>query len=330
MFKRLQKLTQTCLFLLCLITIMSFLGKYWWVFDLLAHFRMQYILCALSGLIALAIINLITGQINKKYIGIAILLSLINIYPVMGFYFQKGAIGQDVQPNNIIKVMSLNLYDQNNDYANTLIEIEHQDPDLLFLIEFTHKWARNLSKIDTRYPYKIALPRKDSFGIALYSKTPFHKKNIKYWGDYRLPYVEATLKTKPRDRLHILGFHTNVPLRKMKNKDNHNQLAFMLEQATKFKQPTIILGDFNNTPWSYSYQASIRGKNLYNASRRSLLYATWMKHLLGGLFIDHIIVTNDIYVQNWSIGNDIGSDHRAIIADIAILSCQMDNLYAIC
>ena len=101
--------------------------------------------------------------------------------------------------------------------------------------------------------------------------------------------------------------------------------------AARFDENTcnVMVGDFNLTPWSPNFQKVVAAGNLTDASKKpsgptpgltlSGLTPTWygFPTWIGGLKIDHALVSNEVSVEDLEIGPDVDSDHRALILDFS-------------
>lgn len=82
--------------------------------------------------------------------------------------------------------------------------------------------------------------------------------------------------------------------------------------------PSLVVGDFNATPWSPIMIDVGRG-GLRGAQCGAPWAATWGGNLpFHRLVIDHALVTQGLAIADCRLGPDIGSDHRPLIVDVAI------------
>lgn len=311
-----NNLIRICLLLLLAITIASFFGKVWWLFDVLAHLRLQYTFFATLGLTALILLNFIQKyKIQRFYILIACVLIVLNLYPVANFYKNAPKEIYLETGTPTMRVMSLNVFSGNKEYQKVMEIIQHENPDVLLLMEVNDSWEKQLRNIEAIYPHKIVVPRPDNFGIALYSKHPLIISETHEWGAYHIPSITATVLSKDSPPVHVIGIHTMPPLNDMMAQSNRAQLQEVSKHALKTDGPVVIMGDFNATPWSYSYQSVFSGNDFYHAWGDMRPIGTWLPNFIGGIFIDHILVKNMI-AMDWKVSEDVGSDHRAISANI--------------
>src|SRR5467141_4503221 len=81
------------------------------------------------------------------------------------------------------------------------------------------------------------------------------------------------------------------------------------------RQPVILAGDFNLTPWSWLLNKLAWAGGL---RRHGLLNATWPADLSPAvapfLLIDNVLTSADIRSLSFAVGPELGSDHRPIAA----------------
>lgn len=99
------------------------------------------------------------------------------------------------------------------------------------------------------------------------------------------------------------------------NANNRYIEANLVKDWVHDKSPLIILGDFNMPVESSIYRMFFSDyKNAFNEAGLGLGYTKYTKFI--GVRIDHILVDNHFRVINSWVGENIGSDHRAVFADL--------------
>ncbi|MBL4899362.1 MAG: endonuclease/exonuclease/phosphatase family protein [Colwellia sp.] len=83
------------------------------------------------------------------------------------------------------------------------------------------------------------------------------------------------------------------------------------------KGPLIILGDFNMPVESSIYRENFGDyQNAFNEAGFGFGYTKYIRML--GIRIDHILADDNFSVIEAKIGNDVGSDHRPVIANLVL------------
>ena len=266
-------------------TVLSYLGGVAWRFDYLAHGRVQW--CVLSAvLFAAALATLLKAPIAKRYVALAALAVGLNFYPIAEFLLVSPPALANGADAPALRVMSVNVNVGNRHYDKTVHEILDENPDLLLMMEVKRSWMRHLATLDKVYPYKIAAPKRHAFGMVLYSKRPYTAWRIEEWGPYRIPDIVATLRDDASHTLRVLGVHTVPPVSETAASNNRRHSKHIFDSVLDREGPILLLGDWNDTPWSHSYRSLLGGTGFQNAAQGKLPAPTWRTGLLGGIMID--------------------------------------------
>ncbi len=174
---RLWGLVQAAAAVGCLATLLGFLGRFHWLFDLFSHFRVQYLL----GLGCLGLLLLIGRR--RKTAGACLLATVLNAVVVLPLFF--GGEVLPTPPARTFRVLQLNVNTQHGDPQRVLQLIEQLDPDFIAFEELNRHWIQQLSVLETKYPHSLVSPREDNFGIGLYSKWELRNEKIVEFGARR-------------------------------------------------------------------------------------------------------------------------------------------------
>ena len=113
--------------------------------------------------------------------------------------------------------------------------------------------------------------------------------------------------------------HLASPVGKYRTDLRNKQLASLAEEIQKINQPTVVVGDFNITPWSPYFEEFIHKSRLRDTRKDLGVYPTWLAQFpLLTIPIDHGLTSNGIKIGSFMLGNSFGSDHLPIILDFAI------------
>ena len=81
----------------------------------------------------------------------------------------------------------------------------------------------------------------------------------------------------------------------------------------------IVAGDFNATPWSPHFRDLLATTGLRDAGSGRGWLPTWPTWLgPAGIPIDHVLVKGPVTVAGLSLGPDVGSDYRPLVADLRV------------
>lgn len=287
-------------------TLLGFLGRFFWLFDLFSHFRVQYFQLALV-LIAVAI-----WRRNNKQLVACILLAGFNYAFVLPFYFGKPPAPTE-EP---VRAMLMNILASNGNTERVLAAIENVDPDILVLEEVTPKWEKALGGLD--YPYRVAVPRTDCFGIMLLSRRPLSHTNVVYIGTADVPTITATVHL-PQGDISLIGTHPLPPGGAAYSRHRNAQLAALPELIDAQDKPVLLIGDLNTTPWSYWFKRLLKESGLENSMQGFGFQPSWPANVrLLRIPIDQVLHAPEITIHRRAIGPNVGSDHLPVIVDFTV------------
>ena len=308
LFKRLLFLLTVGL-LLC--TIGGFFGRIHWSLDLLAHFRIQYLIIAIFLAVPAAI-----GKTSAS-LTLAVLIFLINGTQLAPYYQLTPPV--HAEPVSTLRVMSANV---NADLGNEAVVIDAilaSEADIVAIIELNPTLATQLGDLDHLYPHQLLQTLDNShFGIGLISKLPLTRTNVLLLGTMQVPtlYAEVAIAN---ETIALLATHPSPPFFGYGTAFRNSQLAALGEFVATNSLPTIMMGDLNATPWSSAMRQLIKTTNLRDSALGHGLQPTWIsrRHPFG-IPIDYVLSSAEFSTLNHRVGTSIGSDHYPVIATLQL------------
>jgi len=193
--------------------------------------------------------------------------------------------------------------------------ISTENPDILVLEEITSKWVEALGTLPDEYPHHLVRPRTDNFGIALYSRFPLSHSAIESIGGAGVPSI-LTTATLPDGPVQLIATHPLPPFGGEYSRLRNDQLE-QLPSHVHRDQPTLLIGDLNTTPWSYTFRQLLNETGLLNSMKGFGIQPTWpMPNLLFGIPLDHVLHSSHLQVLDRRIGPPVGSDHSPVIVEL--------------
>lgn len=163
---------------------------------------------------------------------------------------------------------------------------------------------------------------------SIYKITPVDSNNRRFlggWGN-----IGALFKVDVKGKsVFVLNIHLETPRKGIEdfrlstlnldpiynNARNRYIEANIVKDWINTKSPLIILGDFNMPIESGIYREFFaQYANAFSEAGFGLGYTKYTK--LIGIRIDHILVDDHFNVIDSWVGEDVGSDHRAVFADL--------------
>ncbi len=293
-----------------IVSLGALFSAYHRYFDLLSHFRVQYI-------VLLALV-LCFSLFNKKHLPSFVLFICLSVHAFDVLRSQSKVDWDESITGDTIRVMSSNVLATNADYDKHIDYILSIEPDVIVFLEYTHDWDSVMDKALSDYPHRLRVPAHHAFGIALYSKLPIYEGSAPFLLHEERKSVDATLNVNGKT-LRIFGSHPMPPLSQSLYDARNEHLQRLSETAKAYGSSMIVMGDLNVSPWSDHFRSLIEQGNLIDGRRGQGIFPTWATTLLPiEIPIDHILVNKGVRVLDMGTSVGLGSDHKAIWADIRV------------
>ena len=292
--------------ILSALTLAGFLGKVWWCFELVCHFRAQYV-----GLLVLLSLALLLGK-HRWFALAAASFAVVNLATIVPIYAGRPIPEPSAQT---VRALLLNVYKPSEAYDEVLELIEAEKPDIIVLVEMRMRWIDALKEVlEREHRYTRAYGR----GVAIYSRFPLTFVAPTEEMPIQIPALVAELQIGP-DRLTLVATHPDSPDGKLPSKVRNRQLKDLASLARKLPRPLVLLGDLNVTPFSPYFSDLLRKGRLID-SRQGFgfqpSWPVWMPPLR--IPIDHCLVSEGIIVHDRRLGSGAGSDHLSVIVDFSL------------
>lgn len=299
--------------LLCGATLLSLTARSWWLSDICANLRVQWV-TGLS-LVVVASLWLKHGKL------------LVCQLAVMAVHVPWLAAAFASQPSPaaspLIRLTTANVYSSNRRHADIETELLRGDADVVAIIELSHELSDYLADEFTKlYPYSLLDPKGGAnFGIGVYSKLPFEDSKLDYFNDESISSVVVRVNCLGQP-LRILATHTVPPIGPRAFRHRNKHLHMIAEQILRYRRdepnvPVVVMGDLNLTPWSPVFRDFAQAAELTSGAEGQGLTPTWYRWPIFpfGLVLDHILATADLQCLSRAVGNDVGSDHRFVTVE---------------
>ncbi len=286
-------------------TVLGFAGRLHWALDLFNSFRVQY-----AVTLTIAAILFSIGR-KWKQLTVCAIGAVINASLILPIYIGSPApIASHHVPQ---KLMVMNLYTANTNYADTVAYILKEDPHFVALMELDMRWWEGLAEIRERFPYHIESVRSDNFGIALFSKTPFVNARKESLSAAEVATIIAEIDCGGGQATLIVT-HPVPPVGSEYTRNRNEQLVNLAELAQQTSGHVIMAGDFNAPPWSPYFKQLVRDSGLRDSRQGFGIQPTWpsFRKMLYTP-IDHVLVSESVNVHERRVGPANGSDHHPVV-----------------
>jgi endonuclease/exonuclease/phosphatase (EEP) superfamily protein YafD len=220
-----------------------------------------------------------------------------------------------------LRLFSANLLYVNGDMGGIAGELRTARPDVVALQEVS---PLNLASLEAAgvlddYPYRVVAPRLDPFGSAVLSRFPLEDSQVLLVAGLPLPRTTVVIGDR---RVRLYDVHTRAPMGRGIGTWKA-QLAELRRMVEAEDGPRVVAGDLNATSGHRAYRDLLEG-DLRDAhvERGRWWVATWPQDRWWApplARLDHVLVSPEVAVLDVREGAGRGSDHRPVIADLALL-----------
>lgn len=222
--------------------------------------------------------------------------------------------------DEILRIAQYNVY-----YANPKIkdvvdwfEENHDRFDIIFLQEVSMDLQHELQRLNKHYPHHVYKQDEGWLGSAFFSKIPIRAHEIKFYGESRIHYLNAKLRTPKGKSVAFYGLHVLAPFSPNALDERNGQIREMSKiLSCEVAEYKIMAGDFNMTAHSTAFAPMCEISGLKKPRIHSGSWPIFLPPPLR-IQLDHLLVSNQIDFCSQEIGEDMGSDHLPVITTIVL------------
>jgi endonuclease/exonuclease/phosphatase (EEP) superfamily protein YafD len=163
-------------------------------------------------------------------------------------------------------------------------------------------------------------PRDDNFGIAVLSRRPLLSAEVLFLGTGGLPSIRADVEHGGQT-LTVVATPPIPPINEFATGVRDAQLTAIAEMISQLDHAAVLVGDFNDSPWSPTFRDLIRVSGMESAARGLRSLYTWPVGLVP-LFVqlDHCLHTPELAAHGFKVLASIGADHYPIECRLSVES----------
>ena len=298
--------------LLLALYLFSLLGRHFLVAELIGSFRYQLI----AFMLPLAIISLAFRQRVRDWLLIGVV-----VWNLIAFLWIYVPASQSDPGPDKLKIMSLNLLTANWEFGSVIDLVRKEDPDVVMLLEYSNAWHKKLQPLHASYPHRLAQPRWHGYGIAAFSKRPIADEEVWQLTSDQTDVPAIVFRVDCGSQtIRLAGMHTMSPLNRYRLDLRNNQMTEIGTRLSASSEATVLMGDFNCTPWSV-FMDQLLEITGYRDSRQGFGFqASWHSELpwLLRIPIDHVLLSPEVHLHSRRIGDACGSDHLPVIFEVSV------------
>lgn len=209
-----------------------------------------------------------------------------------------------------------------NRAADKLIAlVNKKQPDVLVTLESNQWWQDALEVLHKDYPFRVARPLDNLYGMHVYSRYPLKNIEVVDLIEKDIPSVHCDLELNDTTSIecHFLHPCPPSPTENETAKPRDHELLLVARQVKGNEHATIVTGDLNDVAWSPTTRAFIRtsglldpriGRGMFNTFHADHAFARWP--------LDHIFHSQHFSLIELQRLPSIGSDHFPLYSRFAV------------
>ncbi|QOW08866.1 endonuclease/exonuclease/phosphatase family protein [Kaistella flava (ex Peng et al. 2021)] len=246
--------------------------------------------------------------------------------------YKRNTVKEVAKDSELISIISVNVYQFNNEYQRLIDLVNEVKPDILLTMESNQAWENALTKIENDYPNFKKVALENTYGIHFYTRLKVESIKVNYFIADDLPSIEASLLTDSGERFTFFGVHPPPPspTEEETSKERDGELLSIAKEARTIKDPVIVVGDFNNVAWARASVLFRKTSELIDPRiGRGFVSTFHAKYWLLRFPIDLFFHSTDIFIEDFKTLRNIGSDHLPLYCTFFInkkVDIQEDEL----
>lgn len=125
--------------------------------------------------------------------------------------YKKNTTKNITKHSKIISIISVNVYQFNEQYGELIKLVKEVKPDILLTMESNQAWEDAMREIEVEYPNFKKVPLENTYGIHFYTKLPTNFIKANYFIADDLPSIEASLVFENGKSFTFFGIHPPPP-----------------------------------------------------------------------------------------------------------------------
>lgn len=263
----------------------------------------------------------------KWILTLVVMAFLFQEYRRLGLYLFKSlnfkpTSGLRGQGTLSVDILTFNVQVENTNTERLEEWLSANHADVIALFETNPVWKNwSEEKMETQYPFQYHEMVDNGYAISFLSTLPVENVKVSYLIDEGVPSIECDLFSPDDEKVKIFCVHPRPPRPQDGPSDQKDgELARLAGQIRNITSPVLVLGDFNDVPWSRSMSHFLKASVLTDPRQgRGLLptvpsCAPWL-----GFPIDHIFCSDHFWVERLKVVRSLGSDHRPLYARVLLI-----------
>lgn len=244
------------------------------------------------------------------------------LLPYTPLYSQENKCNSSNEENSV-SIVSVNVYQFNNEYDKLIRLIDEVKPDIVLTMESNKDWEEHLRKIETNYPNTHKVTLENTYGMHFYTHLNVIASKTNYFVADDIPSFEILLEASSGKRFTFFGVHPPPPspTEEENSKERDGELLSVAKKVKESNYPVIVSGDFNNVAWANSSVLFKKKSQLIDPRiGRGFVSTFHAKYRLLRFPIDLFFHSKTIQVNEFKTLRAIGSDHLPLFCKFCIVT----------
>ena len=300
---------------LIVITFIPLIKNDFWVFRVFEYPRLQKLFLNIVLLVLTCIYIDRSSYFELGVLAALVLNILYLVYLVLPFTpFAAKQLLKSKKPagQNNINLLIANVYQDNRQSAAYHALIKKCDPDVILMVETNRWWQNEMDTIKSRYPYQLAAPLENTYGMLFYSRLKLVDGSINYLVEEDIPSIEVNVQLASGQLIKLYCLHPKppVPQESPRSTERDKEILLVAEKAKQSDLPVVVIGDLNDVAWSYTTDLFSKISGLLDPRKGRGFYNSFnAKYFFLRFPLDHIFCSTDFSLTAIRRMNSCGSDH---------------------
>lgn len=291
-------------------TLATFVGRRWWVFDNLAAFRAHLLVLLVASAVVVGWLAVRTP--DRAHVASAI--ATVAVLALDAAVVVPLWTGRPADPGEgpTLTIAHLNLQKNDGD-VDVVGFLEREDVDVFVVLEARPAWFERLQDQDlSGYELIDGGGATDSYVLTRLPVRGVGRPDVR---SIPLSTLELVVRTEAGP-VNVLAIHTSRPRGSRAAHTRDAQLAAAGRWAREHRDPVIVAGDMNATPWTRSFEQLLDDGAL-DDSTHGFGYQASFPARLGplGVPIDQSLYRGPLVPVRRELGPTFGSGHRSLVVE---------------
>lgn len=271
----------------------------------------QFLLPAIAGAALVALFAALTGRpVIAAASGIVLLAALALAWP----WLQAPRAASADGPR--FTLMIFNVYYNNPDLGRVASLVRETKPDIVVLLEVLPRIRPGLDAVADQFPFRVECWKEEACDALILSRFPLtdirpslpEPKSRRPMGAVTVAIEDRTLTLFPT--------HLTLPYPLVSTNRQASQIKEIVDAIETIGGARILAGDFNASTWGATMTFALEKLQFTALTGTGGTWPTFLPAHVG-IPIDHVLVSEDLVPLSRQLFTIQGSDHRAVLAEIA-------------